>query len=149
MVDYAEKQEQDGCIISLDQEKSYDKIDHEYLWQILKEFRFPKEFIKLIKAISSKARTSVMINGVIPSPIKVDRGVRQGDPMSCLLYNLAIEPLAEAMRASAKLKGIKIANHAKLITKMFADDTLVYLGKDNKFKDLENIISLFCKASTA
>ena len=69
----------------------------------------------------SKAETSVMINGVIPAPIRVDRGVRQGDPMSCLLYNLAIEPLAEALRAS----GIKIANHAKLITKLFADDTLV------------------------
>jgi len=42
MVDYAKKQEQDGCIISLNQEKAYDKIYHEYLWEILEEFRFPK-----------------------------------------------------------------------------------------------------------
>jgi len=69
--------------------------------------------------------------------------------MSCLLYNLAIEPLATALRSSTKLKGIKIENHAKLITKLFADDTLVYLGKNNKFSDLEEIINLFCNASTA
>jgi len=69
------KQEQNGCIISLDQEK---------------------EFIKLIKKMYSKAKTSVMINRVAPAPIKVKRGVQQGDPISCLLYNLAIEPLATA-----------------------------------------------------
>jgi len=69
--------------------------------------------------------------------------------MSCLLYNLSIEPLAAALRTSAKLKGIKIANHTKLITKLFSDDTLVYLGRDDKFRDLKDIINLFCRASTA
>jgi len=64
VVDYAEKQEQNSCIISLDQEKDYDKINHKYLWKILEEFRFPREFIKLVKTMYSKAKTSVMINGV-------------------------------------------------------------------------------------
>jgi len=66
--------------------------------------------------------------------------------MSCLLY---IEPLATALRSSTKLKGIKIENHAKLITKLFADDTLVYLGKNDRFSNLEEIINLFCNVSTA
>jgi len=69
--------------------------------------------------------------------------------MSCLLYNLTIEPLASALRASTKLKEIKITNHAKLIAKLFADDTLVYLGKNDKFSDLEDIINVLCRASTA
>jgi len=42
--------------------------------------------------------------------------------MSCLLYNLAIKPLAAALRASTKLKGIKITNLVNLITTLFADD---------------------------
>jgi len=69
--------------------------------------------------------------------------------MSWLIYNIAIEPLATALRASTKLKGIKIENHEMLITKLFADNTLVYLGKNDKFKDLEDILNLFCRASTA
>ena len=73
MVDYVEKEGQNGCIISLDQEKAYDKIDHRYLWDILKEYRFPAEFVNLIKAMYSKAKTSIMINGVIPATIKVER----------------------------------------------------------------------------
>src|SRR5882724_3870461 len=69
--------------------------------------------------------------------------------MSCLLYNLAIEPLATALRLSTKLKGIKIENHTKLITKLFVDNMLVYLGKNDKFNDLEGIINIFCRASMA
>ena len=57
MVDYAEKEGQNGCIISLDQEKAYDKIDHKYLWDILREYGFPIEFVNLIKAMYSKAKT--------------------------------------------------------------------------------------------
>jgi len=73
MVDYAEKEKHNGCIISLDQEKAYDKIDHKYLWEMLKGYGFPENFINLVKAMYSKAKTSIMINGVIPAPIKVDR----------------------------------------------------------------------------
>ena len=56
MVDYTEKQEQNGCIITLDQEKAYDKNDHKYLREILEEFRFWREFINLVKTIYSKAK---------------------------------------------------------------------------------------------
>ena len=103
------------------------------------------EFIGQIKSMYNKAKTSIIVNGIIPAPIKVERGVRQGDPMSFLLYNLAIEPLAFSLRASTKLKGIKIRDHTKLIAKLFAYDTLVYLGANHKFSDLEDIISLFCQ----
>lgn len=90
-----------------------------------------------------------MVNSVIPKAIKVKRGVRQGDPMSCLLYNLAIEPLAYAIRGSKELKGYKANRMKRLITKLFVDDTLVYLNKQDKTKDLEKIIKEFYIVSTA
>ena len=39
------------CIIVLDQEKAYDKIDHEYLWRILNHYEFLEEFINRIKEL--------------------------------------------------------------------------------------------------
>ena len=69
--------------------------------------------------------------------------------MSCILYNFAIEPLAQRIRNS-KLKGIKIPGKIhRLIVNLFADDTLVYLHQQDKLEDLREIIDVFCKASTA
>jgi ribonuclease HI len=148
-IEYCELMEKNGCIVSLDQEKAYDKIDHEYLWRVLEKNNFPEEFIKKIKNLYGQAETSVMVNGVVPKPIKIERGVRQGCPMSCLLYDLAIEPLAQAIRKST-LKGIKVkGTKEKLKVKLFADDTLVYLRESDNMKTLDNTIETFCKASTA
>ncbi len=94
MIDYAEVSEQNGLIVALDQEKAYDKIAHYYLWKVLATFGIPEVLIKLVKALYQNAETTIMINGYLSSTFKVTRGVRQGDSMSCLLFDLAIEPLA-------------------------------------------------------
>jgi hypothetical protein len=61
--------------------------------------------------------------------------------MSCLLYNFAIEPLAESLRKST-LMGIEIEGMTrKLLVMLFMDDTLVYLREDNDFKELERILT--------
>ena len=149
MIAYAEATEQNGLVVALDQEKAYDKIAHDYLWKTLEAFHIPAELIKTIKALYEQAETSVMINGHLSSKFKIVRGVRQGDPMSCLLFDLAIEPLA-AMLRSSELKGYKIpGNDEKLIANLFADDTTTFLSADDNFADLQIILDRWCKASTA
>ena len=69
--------------------------------------------------------------------------------MSCLLYNIAIEPLAEMIRKST-LKGFRIKGiQERTLVSLFADNTLVYMNKTDKKQMLENIINTFYKASTA
>ena len=149
VIEYCEMMDKNGCIIALDQEKAYDKIDHEYLWLILENYEFPKEFIMRIKELYKSTEKAIIVNGVITKHYKVQRGVHQGDPMSCLLYNFAIEPLADAIRKS-NLKGIKVNEDVKrLIVNLFADDTLIYLSEEDDIKKLKTIIEAFCKASTA
>ena len=148
-IEYCDLMGINGCIVSLDQEKAYDKIDHDYLWRILEKNGFPETFIRKIKTLYGKAETAIMVNGVLPKPVKVQRGVRQGCPMSCLLYNIAIEPLAQALRKST-LKGIEVPGMIdRLIVTLFADDTLVYLQETDDQNILKHIVERFCKASTA
>ena len=92
MITYAEAMGVNGALIALDQEKAYDKITHEYLWKTLETFNLPARFINTIKALYQNAKTSVAINGELSEPYPVKRGVRQGDPLSCFLFNLGIEP---------------------------------------------------------
>jgi len=149
IIDYCEIEEIDGIIVSLDQEKAYDKIAHDYMWQVLEKMNIPSSLIKTIKNLYENAKTRVVVNGVIPRGYNVNRGVRQGDPMSCLLYDFAIEPLACAIRKS-NLKGIEINGiKERVIVTLFADDTLVYMKQTDDLKILKKIIQTFCKASTA
>ncbi|PPQ81398.1 hypothetical protein CVT24_001827 [Panaeolus cyanescens] len=140
--------DENGAIICLDQEKAYDRVRHDFLWATLEKFNFPETFINTVKSLYQHAKTAVMINGVLSAPYKVTRGVRQGDPLSCLLFNLAIESLAETLRTS-RLKGLKIDNEDRLIASLFADDTTVYLSSEDNMEYLYTILENWCKASGA
>ena len=76
MIHYAEATEVNGLIVALDQEKAYDKIDHNYLLHTLRKFEIPKSFINSVKALYGGAETRIMINGILSSPWHIIRGVR-------------------------------------------------------------------------
>jgi len=143
------REDKDGMIVALDQEKAYDKIDHGYLWRTLDKFNVPQRFINSVKTLYEYAETQVMINGCLSSAFKVTRGVRQGDPLSCLLFDLAIEPLAASLRSS-NLMGYKIPGAVeRLVATLFADDTTSYLSKYDTFSDLISPLDIWCTASGA
>ena len=149
MIQYAEATEENGAIIALDQEKAYDRIAHDYLWKTLKKFKIPDRFINAVKSLYNNATSIVILNGERSEKFKITRGVRQGDPLSCLLFDLAIEPLAEMLRRS-DLEGYEIpGTRYRLITTLFADDTTVYLSAGDSIETLEKILGKWCKASGA
>ncbi|KAF5328335.1 hypothetical protein D9619_013331 [Psilocybe cf. subviscida] len=136
-----------GIIVGLDQEKAYNKIAHDYLWRVLERFNFPSQFIHTVKTLYKNANTSAMINGEMSTTYKVTRGVRQGCPLSCWLFDLAIEPLAEMLRKSS-LEGFKTRDMVnRIVVTLFADDTTVYLSKRDDIQILLNILKEWCTAS--
>ncbi len=138
-----------GLIIALDQEKAYNKIHHNYLWKVLEAFQIPDQFIATIKSLYKNAHTRVMVNGFLSSLFKVTHGVHQGDPLSCLLFYLAIEPLAEMLRKSS-LKGLEVPSSAeRLIAKLFADDITIFFHENDNVKELMKILDVWCLASGA
>jgi len=148
MVHYCETYKKNSYILSLDQEKAYDKIVHDYLWRVLEKYGLPPKFIQKIQRLYKSTRTIVSVNKVLPQAIKIGRGVRQGCPMSCLLNDIAIEPLAESIRESP-LKGFKIQGlEERVLVLLFADDTLVYMNENDNKKTLEQAIKNFCEVST-
>ncbi|OJT03797.1 Transposon TX1 uncharacterized 149 kDa protein, partial [Trametes pubescens] len=149
MMSWAETKEVNGAIVALDQEKAYDKIDHEYLWAVLERLGIPRSFINMIKTLYASAETSVVINGVTSKKYRIYRGVRQGDPLSCLLFDLAIEPLSAMIRAS-NLRGFEIPKSVTALkATLFADDTTVYLAEEDDFQTLQDILDTWCSAAKA
>ena len=63
IINYIEENEEEALIISLDQEKAFDRVEHKYLFKVLEKYNFPNNFINLIKIIYSNIKTKIQING--------------------------------------------------------------------------------------
>ena len=139
-INYTKLKGVNNAIVALEQEKAYDKITHPYLWRVLKKFTFPQELINMIKVLYKNAPTSVIVNRVISNPFHVTRGVRQGDPMSCILFDLGIEPLAANIHSS-NIWGLEVPNlNENVVASLFADDTTVILTEHDSFSSLIDIL---------
>ena len=124
-------------------------MTYPYLWRILRKFGFQEKTINIIKTLYRDAPTSVIVNGVISNPFNVTRGVRQGDPMSCILFDLAIEPLTANIKTS-DIRGINLPSlDEKAKVSLFADDTTVVLTEHDSLADLIEILNKWCEVSRA
>jgi hypothetical protein len=150
ILNYMEISEEDGAILVLDQEKVYDKIQHDYLWKTLEAFHIPQPFIRTVQALYNNARTKVVINRIFSDTFKVRCGVHQGDPLSCPVFDLAIEPLVCHIHADPNIKGIMISGTENAIKIMlFMDDTNLFLSKDDRMDYIQRTLDEWCKVSGA
>ncbi|KAG2221275.1 hypothetical protein INT45_000188, partial [Circinella minor] len=94
MMEQAKQQSNSKTLgLMLDFEKAYDRIHPLYLSRVLEKFGFPASTIKSIINLFFNTKISININGYLSNTITQHRGLRQGDPLSPILFTLAIEPL--------------------------------------------------------
>lgn len=114
------------AIVSLDAKSAFDMVEHGYLFDILRRFGFGDYFCSFVKMLYRSPSAAVTTNLATSEPFQLQRGTRQGCPLSPLLFALAIEPLAIAVRQSRNITGIKIGDAENKIG-LFADDILLFL----------------------
>jgi hypothetical protein len=103
----AKRKKQQGVVLKLDFEKAYDKVDWNYLMKCISQKGFYEEWCERIGGIIRDGTLCVKINNTRGKDFGSHRGVRQGDPFSPFLFNIAAEGLA---------KMITQAQEAKLVT---------------------------------
>ena len=93
-------------MLSSDFEKAFDSIDHCFMFACLKRFGFGTQFVQWVKTLFKSAQSRVMNNGFSTSYFALERGTRQGDPLSAYLFILAIEVLLISVRDSELVRAI-------------------------------------------
>ena len=132
---------------SLDAQKAYDNAELAYLLYTLRVFGFGEGFIKWVKIIYLCPKASVLTNGMRSPLFGLERGQKQGDPLSPLLFTIFLEPLAVALRADTGIKGVwSGGTEHKLF--LYADDILVLVSDPaNSIPVVLNKIETFSQIS--
>uniref|UniRef100_A0A667XLN8 Reverse transcriptase domain-containing protein n=1 Tax=Myripristis murdjan TaxID=586833 RepID=A0A667XLN8_9TELE len=117
-----------AVMLSLDAEKAFDRIEWPYLFNTLEKYGLGPTCMKWIRALYHKPRACVKTNGIISAPFELSRSTRQGCPVSPIIFILALEPLACAIRANQQISGIDAYGYDFKLN-IYADDILLTLSK--------------------
>ncbi|KAG9446327.1 hypothetical protein H6P81_012455 [Aristolochia fimbriata] len=121
------KERKSAFILKLDLEKAFDRVNWKYLDQIMKKMNFGNKWRSWIKSCLASARFSIAVNGGLFVYFTSSRGVRQGDPLSPLLFNIAAEGLAaffEQLMHIGWLENPLPENELPMV--QFTDDTVIF-----------------------
>lgn len=81
------------AVVFIDIAKAFDSVAHEHLIRVLKERGLDSHIIRLIKDSYEEVCTRIKVKEGTSPPIEMKVGVKQGDPMSPLLFNIAVDPM--------------------------------------------------------
>ena len=103
-------------IISINTEKSFDKIQHPFMMKTLQKMSIEGTDLNIVKAIHDKPTANIILSGEKLKSFPLRSGTRQGCPLSPLLFNIVLEILAIAIREEKEIKRNPDQKRSKALT---------------------------------
>ncbi|XP_073037149.1 uncharacterized protein [Primulina eburnea] len=118
-----------NVILKLDMAKAYDRVQWRFLFDVLRHFGFSERVVALVSACISHCHFSVNINGSLSGFFGSTRGLRQGDPLSPLLFILGAEYLSRGLdRLYLQHPAIRYRSDCDILIShlAYADDVIIF-----------------------
>ena len=149
LVSFVNSRGLDCALLSLDQEKAFDRVDHEFLFKCLNRFGFGEAFIRWIRILYTDCFARVLVNGFLSDTFFLHRGVRQGCPLSPALYVLFSECFARLLQSSGDFPGFVFPGSRGQRVKclQYADDVTCVVTSRGSFRFLSSAIAMFEKGT--
>ena len=132
LVSYTSDVDVPAALLSLDQEKAFDRVDWDFMFSTFSRMGFGPSFIRWLRLLYTNIRSCVLVNGYSTSVFYPSRGVRQRCPLSPLLYVLTMEVLASSLRCHPDIVGLSLSGISSVlpVVSLYADDTSAIVFSD-------------------
>uniref|UniRef100_A0A803NFP5 Reverse transcriptase domain-containing protein n=1 Tax=Cannabis sativa TaxID=3483 RepID=A0A803NFP5_CANSA len=139
------------CTVKIDISKAYDTVNWDFLEKLLNLYCFPTKFITWIMLCVRNTSYTLVMNGRLQGAFKGEQGLRQGDPISPLLFVLIMEYLSRRFQLAAKDKRFRyhpLCKKLKLTNLCFADDLVIFCkGNEDSIQVIREVLEDFGKTS--
>uniref|UniRef100_A0A0A8ZIZ9 Reverse transcriptase domain-containing protein n=1 Tax=Arundo donax TaxID=35708 RepID=A0A0A8ZIZ9_ARUDO len=138
-----------ALLIKLGITKTFDSVRWEYLLTLMQHIAFPVKWCDWISMLLATSSSRVLMNGIPNPPLNHSRGLQQGDPLSPLLFILAIDSLQrplELATSSGILSPLR-GRTPRMRISMYANDAAIFVNPTKEdLAALAEVLNLFAKA---
>ena len=140
--------DEEAYALFLDFEKAFDRVNWDYMFKVLDKMGFGSTFAQWIRLLYTDPQAHLLINQNIQPALFPTRGVKQGDPLSALLFILTIEPLGNLLRDHDEYGVCLNADHTSTGT-FFADDSTLLSSSIPTLQAQLGLVQDYCRGSGA
>ena len=130
-MDYVKDSQQELVMIQLDLEKAYDNVEWSFVVELMSTMGFGDRMSRLMYVLGKDAVSHIMMNGGVTRPIPLQKSLRQGCPLSPLLFAIVSHPILIKLYTMARdrqLRGLMLPSGSPYIAQALADDFIMFLG---------------------
>ena len=118
----AQRQRKPVCLAFLDVAKAFDCVSHDSIARALRRLGVPSPLVQYIRMMYANISTVLRVGGRRSDPIRCGRGVRQGDPLSAILFNCVMDEVLAALNPAI---GYFVSKDLVVRCMAFADDLVL------------------------
>lgn len=132
-IEWATKRQISTLLIFLNSGKVFDRVEHPFISLVLERIGLGGIFLILVKGLLARIVSKIHVNIRFTKEIPLTRGVRQGYPLSPILFTLSMQPLMDYFDHTLRmggLEGVKITDDITICHYLFVDDLSIFILAD-------------------
>lgn len=130
-------------LVFIDLKAAFDTIDRREIWKALEEMEIPKMLLEAIRSTYETVRLKIQIAGQKSEEFKMNKGIKQGDSLSPLLFIIMMDRIVKQIKAQTEQLsttiGYRNLEPIKMSSLLYADDVVLIGNSINKTQKLMNI----------